>query len=162
MDWRRGQSYSADLRSRVMAAVDEGMGVAEAAELFKVDRSYIYKALIRRRLTGETRARAQRCHLERKLEPYYEAIRARVAAVPDATLDELRAWLLEVHGISSSLGGMWTTLDRLGLTLKKRRAARPNRSAPTSPRQGRPGARASTSSAPIASFSSMRPGPRPT
>jgi transposase len=145
MGWKRGQAYSPDLRSRVMSAVDEGMDVAEAAELFKVDRSYIYKALIRRRLTGETTARAQRCHMEQKLAPYHEAIRARVVAVPDATLDELRAWLLEVHGVSSSLGGMWTTLDRLGLTLKKRRAGRPSRSAPMSPRQGPPGAIASPS-----------------
>jgi transposase len=62
MGWRRGQAYSLDLRSRVLSAVDEGMDVGDAAELFKVDRSYIYKALIRRRLTGETTARAALPH----------------------------------------------------------------------------------------------------
>lgn len=143
MAWRQGQAYSQDLRDRVLAAVDEGMAVSEAAELFKVDRSYIYKALIRRRLTGETSARQQRCHMEQKLAPYYEAIRARVAAVPDATIAELRVWLLETHGIASSQGGMWTTLDRLGLTLKKRQPVRPSRSVPTSPRRGRTGVIAS-------------------
>ena len=145
MGWRQGQAYSQDLRDRVLAAVDEGMVVSEAAELFKVDRSYIYKALIRRRLTGETSARQQRCHMEQKLAPYHEVIRARVATVPDATIAELRVWLLETHGIASSQGGMWTTLDRLGLTLKKRQAVRPSRNAPTSPRRGRTGVIASPS-----------------
>jgi transposase len=37
----------------------------------------------------------------------------------DATLDELRAWLREAHGVSASMGLMWNTLVRLGLTLKK-------------------------------------------
>src|SRR5882724_12037449 len=106
MSWRRGRPYSQDLRDRVLAAADEGMAVAEAAEQFQVDRSYIYKALIRRRLTGETGARPQRCQLRPKLAPYHEAIRARVDAVPDATIDELRSWLLATHGVASSVGGM--------------------------------------------------------
>ena len=142
MSWRRGQPHSQDLRDRVLAAVDEGMAVAAVARLFKVDRSYIYKVLARRRLTGETTARPQRGHVARKLAPYHEAIRAEVAARRDATVDELRAWLLETHRVSASQGGMWNTLARLGLTLKKRRAARPSRRAPTSPPRGRPGARA--------------------
>ena len=53
MVWRQGQSYSEDLRARVLAAVDGGMAARAAAELFRVSVSYIYKALIRRRRTGE-------------------------------------------------------------------------------------------------------------
>jgi transposase len=142
MSWRQGQPHSQDLRDRVLAAVDEGTAIAAVAALFRLDRSYIYKALARRRLTGETAARPQRCHLPRKLAPYHAAIRAHVAVCRDATLDELCRWLLETHGVSSSQGGMWNTLARLGLTLKKRRAARPSRRGPTSPRQGRLGASA--------------------
>jgi transposase len=142
MHWRQGQAHSQDLRDRVMAAVDEGKAVETVAEFFKVDRSYIYKALARRRDTGEVTARAQRCHLPRKLAAYHEALRAHVAAHKDATLAELCAWLLATHGIRSSQGGMWNTLARLGLTLKKRQAARPSRRGPMSPRQGQPGARA--------------------
>ena len=135
MSWRRGRSYSQDLRERVLAAVDEGLAVSEVAEQFQVDRSYIYKALIRRRLTGETRARPQRCQLRPKLAPYHEALRARVDAVPDATIDELRSWLLATHGVASSVGEMWKTLDRLGLTFKKRPAGRASKRAPTLPRR---------------------------
>ncbi|WP_446652559.1 IS630 transposase-related protein [Blastomonas sp.] len=56
MGWRSGQSYSQDLRDRVIGAVDGGMAVREAAAVFKVSIAYIYKALIRRRLAGDTRA----------------------------------------------------------------------------------------------------------
>lgn len=140
MTWRRGKAYSQDLRDRVLAAVDGGLPVYEAAALFQVSVSYIYKARLRRQRTGETRARPQRCQLGRALEAYHEAIRAEVAARPDATLDELRAWLLETHGVSASQGGMWNTLDRLDLTLKKRRATLQSRSGPTSPQRAMSGA----------------------
>ena len=48
-----GKPYSQDLRERVIAAVDTGTGAYVAAPLFRVSVSYIYKALIRRRMTGE-------------------------------------------------------------------------------------------------------------
>ena len=137
MSWHRGKPYSQDLRQRVLAAVDGGMPVYAAASLFQVSVSYIYKVRLR---TGEVTARPQRCQLTRALAGYHDAIRAEVAARPDATLDELRAWLLATHGVSASLGGMWNTLDRLGLTLKKRPATLRSRSAPTSPPPAMPGA----------------------
>jgi hypothetical protein len=40
------------LRDRVLAAVDGGIAARQAAATFKVSIAYIYKALIRRRLTG--------------------------------------------------------------------------------------------------------------
>jgi transposase len=143
MTWRTGQAYSQDLRERVLSAVDAGMAVREAAVLFRVSISYIYKAMIRRRLTGETTARQQRCHVNQKLIAYHDSIRARVSAAPDATLDELRAWMLASQGVSVSQGGMWNALDRLGLTLKKRRNTRLSRTDPTLPRPAQPGASAS-------------------
>src|ERR1700719_1765246 len=51
MGWRSGQAYSQDLRERILAAVDAGMSVREAATVFRVSISYIYKAMIRRRRT---------------------------------------------------------------------------------------------------------------
>ena len=53
MVWRQGQSYSEDLRARVLSAVDGGLAARVVAELFRVSVSYIYKALIRRRRTGQ-------------------------------------------------------------------------------------------------------------
>lgn len=140
MGWRSGQAYSQDLRDRVLAAVDGGMRVREAGSLFRVSVSYIYKALGRRAVTGETEARLQRNHQELKLAAHHAAIRAEVARRPDATLNELRAWLLATHGVAASLGLMHRTLARLGLTLKKSRSAPRSRTGPSSLGNARTGA----------------------
>ena len=132
MAWKSGQSYSLDLRSRVLAAVDGGLPAREAAGRFQVSVSYIYKALGRRAATGEVEARPQRNHQALKLAGHHDAIRAEVARRPDATLEELRAWLLATHGMTASLGLMHRTLLRLGLTRKKSRSVRQSRTGPTS------------------------------
>jgi transposase len=133
MAWKSGQSYSSDLRSRVLAAVDGGSPARDAAGLFQVSVSYVYKALARREATGETEARPQRNHQELKLAAHHDAITTEVARRPDVTLNELRAWLLATHQVKASLGLMHKTLARLGLTLKKSRAGRKSRTGPTSP-----------------------------
>jgi transposase len=140
MAWKSGQSYSTDLRSRVLAAIDGGGSAKATAQLFQVSISYIYKALARREATGETEARPQRNRQTLKLEDHHAAIAAEVALRPDVTLDELRAWLLANHGITASLGLMHKTLARLGLTLKKSRGARRSSTGPTLPSSGPTGA----------------------
>jgi Transposase len=50
-----GRAYSQDLHERGKAAVDSGTGAYAAAAIFRVSVSCIYKALERRRRTGETR-----------------------------------------------------------------------------------------------------------
>ena len=139
MAWKSGQSYSADLRSRVLAAVDGGSPAKTVAARFQVSVSYIYKALGRRDATGETEARPQRNHQELKLAAQHEAIKAEVARLPDVTLNELRAWLLATHGMAASLGLMHRTLARLGLTLKKSRSGPRSRTGPSLPSSARAG-----------------------
>lgn len=143
MSWRRGQAYSQHLRDRVLAAIDRGMGAYEAAVLFQVSVSWIYKALARRRKTGESTARPQVNHVPPKLLGQYEAIRRKLKAEPDLTLAELRAWLLQTHQVSISLRGMWKTLRQLDVTRKKRPSTPRSRAVPMSLRRGRLGATAS-------------------
>ncbi len=143
MQWQRGKTYSQDLRERVFALCDAGGAVGEIAEALCVSISYVSKALSRRRETGETSARPQRCHVLPKLFGLYEAIQAEVKSRPDATLAELRRWLGEVHGVSVSDGLMHGTLAKLGLTYKKRRCMPPNRTVRTWPRHARDGRRSS-------------------
>jgi transposase len=133
MAWKSGQSYSADLRGRVLAAVDDGVPARTVAERFRVSVSYLYKALARRAATGETEARPQRNHQALKLAAWHDALAAAVAQRPDATLNELRAWLLATHGVTASLGLMHQTLARLGLTRKKSRSEPRSRTGPMSP-----------------------------
>lgn len=140
MAWRSGQSYSADLRERVLAAVDVGEQSCLVAVRFGVSVSFIYKALKRRRLTGETAARAQRNQQALKLAAHHAAILTEVERRPDVTLAELRAWVASTHDIAASQGLMHNTLIRLGLTLKKRPDGQRSRIARTSPSSVPPGA----------------------
>ena len=130
MVWQRGRAYSEDLRSRVLGADGSCRAVAER---FGVSVSYVVKARQRRDRDGEIAARPQRSHTRRILGELHDAIALRVAQNPDATLNELRSWLHETHGVGASMGLMWNTLARLGLTLKKRPSTRPSRLVPTSP-----------------------------
>jgi transposase len=63
----------------------------------------------------------------RKLESHVEALSARIAAHPDATLDELDAWSRQERGMTVCVATMWATVDALGLTLKKSHSTRRNR-----------------------------------
>jgi hypothetical protein len=54
-----------------------------------------------------------------KLNGLLAAIEAQVSNRPDATIAELRAWLLETHKVSASTGLMNKTLAALDLTFKK-------------------------------------------
>jgi len=160
--WRQGQSYSEDLRARVLAAIDGGMAVRSAAPLFRVSVSYIYKALIRRRRTGEASASSRRGHRPRKLTPAQEAaLAAHIEAHPDLTLAALQAWLLAGHGVRLSNGAMWSAVARLGLSFKKRHSGQASKTGRMSRRGAGSGAQRSLSSMPTSSFSSMRPALQP-
>jgi transposase len=160
MAWRQGQSYSEDLRARVLAAIDGGMAARLAASVFRVSVSYLYKALIRRRRTGEMSASTRRGHRPRKLTPAQEAALAvHITAYPDTTLAALQAWLAGEHAVRLSNGAMWSAVDRLGLSL--RRSAPPNRTGRTSLLGAASGGRRSPLLMPISSFSSTRPAPAP-
>lgn len=133
MNWRQGRPYGQDLRDKVFSAIDRGVEPKAVAAAFTVSVSWIYKVLGRRRETGETTARPQRCQVAGKLDAYHAAIRAEVAAEPDMTIAELRERMAEIHGVSVSHAVMWGKLRELQLTLKKRRGMPLSRSERTSP-----------------------------
>lgn len=145
MLWQRGKSYSQDLRERVFAAADDGEAVGQIAAMLRVSVSYVSKVLSRRRLTGETTARPQRCHVEAKLSGLHPAILEQVGRRPDATIAELRAWLLATHKVSASTGLMNKTLAALDLTFKKSRSTPPSKHVRMLPRRVPNGASSSRS-----------------
>jgi transposase len=116
MSRRRGQSYGLDLRDRVLAATGET--IRAVAARFSVSPSYVSKVRGRWRETGEATPGPQHNHVRPRLEPHYDVLRARIAEQSDATIAELRAWMVREHGVSVSHPVMWGTLRRLGLTLK--------------------------------------------
>jgi transposase len=125
MSWRSGQSYSQDLRDRVLAAVDGGMAARRAAATFGVSPAYVYKAMIRRRLTGDSGPNPNRGHRRRKLTLDQEAaLVAHINGRRGITLVQLQSWLLAEHGVTLSTGAMWNAVRRLGLSFKKTAAGR--------------------------------------
>ena len=134
MAWQRGKAYSQDLRDRVFAAADDGEPVVRIATMLRVSISYVSKALSRRRLTGQTTARPQCCHLPPKLAGLYPAIEAQVNRHPDVTIAELHTWLHETHTVSASTGLIHRTLAALDLTYKKSRSMQPSKRVRTLPR----------------------------
>jgi transposase len=145
MLWRRGKAYSQDLRERVFAAADEGEPVGRIAVMLRVSISYVSKVLSRRKLTGQMTARPQRCHVVPRLSDLHPAILAQVTSRPDATIAELRAWLLETHKVSASTGLMNKTLAALDLTFKKSPSTPPSKRVRTWPRHASNGATSSRS-----------------
>jgi len=137
-----GKPYSQDLRERVIATVDAGTRVCAAARLFLVSVYYVSKVVGRCRSSGERTARVGRAGRKPKLAGHDEALRARVAAHPDATLEELLAWLAAEHEIKVSIGCLWNRLKFLGLPLKKSRNEPLSRIDRMSPRLAMSGARA--------------------
>jgi transposase len=130
------RAYSIDLRQRVLWDCDAGLATPQAAAKYRVSASWVRRLLQRRRATGETAPRP--CgRRPRTWAPHAEAIRAAVRDDPDATLAELKARL----GLTLSLTTLWRAVAALGLTVKKKSAAPPSRTAPTSRRSGPTGGR---------------------
>jgi transposase len=103
----------------VLGVADTGAPVGRIASILMVSVSYVSKVLSRRRLTGETEARPQRCHVAPKLAAFHDLIRERIVSFPATTLDELRRWLEMEHGVLASRSLLSQTVNDLGLTFKK-------------------------------------------
>lgn len=129
----------------MMSAVDDGTSVGAAAPVFRVSISYIYKALGRRRATGETTARRPGSAPRPKLAEHGEALRQRIAEHSDATLAELQTWLSAEREVRVSVGCLWNTLKRLGLPLKKSHNGPPSRTDRMWPKRAGTGAPAKPS-----------------
>lgn len=109
------QAYSMDLRTRVLADVDDGMKPSEVALKYRVSRSWVYKILHFRRTTGSCAAREPRRSRRTKLDDLLPMIEAAVRQKPDATLRELRDTL----NLSVGLSTLWRAIKRLQFTFKK-------------------------------------------
>jgi len=119
MSLKRGEEYSQDLRDRVL----EGEGsIREVADRLSVSPSYVSKASSRFRLTGQRTTKPRGGRRRPIMAGREDLLRARVEAVKDTTLEELRSWLRQEHGIEISMGALWNTLERMGLRFKKKRA----------------------------------------
>ena len=147
------KAYSLDLRTKILDAVDGGMGKAAAARLFGVSRSTIKRYVALRRDTGGLGPRPRPGKEARLGRAYDPALWAQLDAHPDATLEEHCLLWEGGQGMRVSAATMSRAISRLGWTRKKRRWVPP--SGTTSAAAS--GTRSSASSTPAASSSSTRP-----
>jgi transposase len=112
--------YSYDLRVRVVAAVEQGMGVKEASRTFGLHRDTIATWLARKEATSDVQAKVgyQRGHSQKITDP--EQFQAFLQAQGDATLEQLAAAWGGVKRMT-----IWRQLQKIGYTHKKRPFAMP-------------------------------------
>jgi transposase len=110
------RAYSPDLRERVLADCDAGMGTLEVAAKYRVSASWVRRLKQRRRETGSTAPTPQRHGPEPSWFPHTDRIAAAVRERPDDTLEEHRARL----GLGLSTSVLWRAIKALGLTVKKK------------------------------------------
>jgi transposase len=149
------KQYSADLRERLLRAIDAGLGQAEAARLFGVGTSTIKRWRRQRRERGTLAAKARpgRTPL---IGPEQRAdLEAQVRAAPDATLAAHCATWEAAQGVRVSEATMSRALRKLGWPLKKR----PSLPASATRSGAPPGGRTPSISSPPTSSSSTRAAP---
>ncbi len=154
------KTTSLDLRQRIVATYDEGKWTQEeVAKRFRVSLGMVKKLVLQRRRTGRIEARHRFSGRKAKLLPERgQEMKGLVAKEPEITLAEIKARL----GLACTIPAIHQVLVKLGLTYKKRRSMRPNKTGPTSPGPGAAGnAARARSTRPGLSSSTSRP-PRQT
>jgi transposase len=113
------KALSLDLRTRVLAAIAEGMSCRQAAARFGVSPSSAIRWRALERQQGDARPKALGGDRRSgRIEAHAELILGLVEDKPDMTLEELRT-ALAAHGVSAGYGTLWRFFDRHGITRKK-------------------------------------------
>jgi transposase len=122
------QTYSRDLRERIIAARKDGHSAEEVARLFRVCRRSAERYWKKYLSTGAVEPGQRGGYRRSCLEGHDRSLRAWIGEKKDLTLAELRERILRDLGIAVSTTALWHRLERLGLSYKKnaaRRRARP-------------------------------------
>jgi transposase len=152
-------AYSADLRERVVGAVNAGTSRRGASAVFNVSVSTAIRWAQRFEETGGWQAKPTGGdRRSQAIEAHKVWLLALVATEPDLTLTEIRGRLAADKTFAASVSALWRFFDRHGISLKKR-CTPPNRTAKTSKQLVRNGERSSPRSTQGDWFSSMKPAP---
>lgn len=121
-----GRAHPIELRSRVIAFVEEGHGHREAARHFRVSPRFVNDMVILKRESGCLLPKPQGNHTKGKLALFEGWMRERLVAKADLTLDGIVAELSAVHGVTVHRASVGKWLHRLGLSYKKNSARQRN------------------------------------
>lgn len=113
--------YPKELRTRVVAAVDQGEhSIPEIASLFNVGATFVKKMLRLHRAGQDLEPRHGGGAKASLKEPEKSILRAEVARRPDVSLEELQQVIAQKRKISVSRSTISRTLGKLNLPRKKR------------------------------------------
>jgi transposase len=115
------QSYSQDLRDRVLRALARGEGPSEIARRFEVSRFYVYQVRDREQETGVRCSFQIGGHRRSRLQEAEAVLRSWIAAEPGLTLAELQERLAS-RGMTTKIGALWHQLNKWNLSFKKNAA----------------------------------------
>jgi transposase len=120
--------YSRDLRERVVRAVEGGLSRRRAASVFAVAVSTVVEWVRVWRDSGGLAAKPMGGDHNSRLKGERAWLLERIAAVPDLTLEEIRAELAD-RGIHVGYGTVWRFFAAEGISFKKNRARQRARAA---------------------------------
>jgi transposase len=113
-------AYSADLRERVVEAVNAGASRRGTSSLFRVSVSAAIRWAQRFAETGELRAKSTGGdRRSRAIEAHGDWLLALVVSEPDLTLSEIRSRLAADKSFAASISALWRFFDRHEISFKK-------------------------------------------
>jgi transposase len=115
------QSYSQDLRDRVLRALERGERPSDIARRFEVSRVWVYDVRNRFRDQGERSSYQVGGHRRSRIAHLEMSIRAWIEAEPDLSLAQLCERVAQ-QGIQIKVPALWHQLDKWKLSFKKNAA----------------------------------------
>jgi transposase len=121
------QSYSQDLRDRVLWALERGEKPAQIARRLEVSRGWVYLVGDRAKETGQRTSFPIGGHRRSRIADRESLVRAWIQAEPHLALGEICERLAE-QGVAIKIGALWHQLNKWNLTFKKNSARQRARS----------------------------------
>lgn len=112
------QSYSQDLRDRVLWALERGEKPTHIARRLEISRGWVYQVRDRVEETGKRTSFQIGGHRRSRIAGLESVVRSWIEAEPDLALAEISDRLAE-RGVSIKVGALWHQLNKWNLTFKK-------------------------------------------
>ena len=112
------QSYSQDLRERVLWALDRGERPSLIARRLEVSRVWVYQVREREQKSGRRTSFQIGGHRRSRVAELESVLRAWIEAEPDLALSELSERLAR-QGVLIKPGALWHQLNKWNLTFKR-------------------------------------------
>lgn len=112
------QSYSQDLRDRVLRALERGEGPTEIARRFEVSREWVYQVRARFETDGARSGLQRGGYRKSRLAGMESTLRGWLKTDPGLTLAQI-CERLEQHGVVIKVPALWHQMNKWGLSLKK-------------------------------------------